>query len=155
MENNAKRTKDTVVLTNWKRLSNVPIEPNKVFAVHWRDFIVIVDDKANVLLYNPKWNMWSKLLPNLPGVQPAEGCPLVAFDDKLLLLGENGKIYELLPESGRWEMSKSLDPNINMSAQRITAALLCSVADVMFLIYGIENVVANTTRLFKDTRAQI
>ena len=94
MDSSGQTLKSAVALSNWKRLSNAPIDLAKPVAVQWRDFIVVSDIQSNhALLYNPKWNMWSQLPSiTMSAVRPAEGCPLVAFDNKLLILGEYGNI---------------------------------------------------------------
>ena len=136
------RKGSTVTFNNWKRLSNAPIDLSNASAVHWRDFIVVMDFNSNVMLYHPKWNMWSTL-PDLPE-KPARGCPLVVYNDKLLILARNGKIYEFLSDGGRWAVNKSLDPNIDTD-EVIQAAFTCH-GDTMFLIYGIGNVQPQTTQ---------
>ena len=66
-------------------------------------------------IYNPKWNVWSEL--------PAKGCPVVAYVSKLLVLAHSGEIYEFLSQSGRWEISESLDPKVDPQS-RLTEALV-------------------------------
>ena len=128
--------KVTVPLTNWKRLSNAPIELSGATVVHWRDIIVVYTG-GQVLLYNPKWNMWSTLMSNLNAVEkPAPGCPLVVFGDKLLYISYSGKMYKFMPETGRWEVTKPMDPGIDNHHNNIVSAVLTCHGDTMFLIYA-------------------
>ena len=185
--------KSTVTLTNWKRLSNAPINLGWVSVVHWRDFIVATStatikpsfdsypdhplpsgsptpitrqsadvemtkctripnadvDKielgpTSVLLYNPKWNMWSTL-PSIDNeIKPAQGCPLVVYGDKLLFLSCQGRFYEFICETGGWEVNKSIDPYIIKGEKRytnfLTVALTACHGDTMFLIYAIKTI---------------
>ena len=67
---------------------------------------------TSVLLYNPKWNMWSTLPSISNAIKPPLGCPLVVYGDKLLFLSCQGRLYEFICETGGWEVNKSIDPNI-------------------------------------------
>ena len=51
-------------LTNWKRFANVLDSVNItgiVQAVHWCDYIVLLDDKNVIYLYHLKWGIWSSM----------------------------------------------------------------------------------------------
>ena len=84
-------------------MNNASFELAEPSAVYWRDYIVVMDvAKGDCLLYNIRWNMWSRLEPKFPD-KPASGNPLVSFKNKLLALGSSGILYEFLPEMNRWK----------------------------------------------------
>ena len=109
---NMNESKRNVTLTNWERISNAPIDLSKCSAVQWRrEFIAVSNSDGNTLLYNVKWNMWSQLAKLPDGTKPCQGCPLTCYDEKLLILTQGGKIYELLPEKNQWRVNQTLTSN--------------------------------------------
>ena len=104
----------SVTLQNWKRMSNALVELPNVCAVYWRDYVVVMDvGNGECLLFNVRWNMWSRLEPKIPQ-QPANGCPLACFNDKLLAVGADGTMYEFLSQGSRWERSKTFDTLVTL-----------------------------------------
>ena len=124
-----------VTLTNWNRKSNAPIDLSKCFAVQWRrEFIAVCDSDGNTLLYNVKWNMWSQL-PKLPGsTRPCMGCPLTCYDDKLLILVQEGKMCELLAEKNVWRVNQTLTSADGFGGNLDVAVLAAGSENMLFVI---------------------
>lgn len=125
-----------VTLTNWKRKSNAPIDLSKCFAVQWRrEFIAVCDSDGNTLLYNVKWNMWSQL-PKLPGsTKPCKGCPLTCYDEKLLILTQGRKMYELLAEKNQWRVNQTLTSADGFGGNLDVAVLAAGSENTLVVIY--------------------
>ena len=113
-------------------MSNAPIDLSKCFAVQWREFIVITVSDGSILLYNVKWNMWSQL-PKLPdGNKPCQGCPLVYFNEKLLVLSQRGEMHEFFAEKNQWRVNQTLTSEHFKS--RVKTAVLVGSEGMLFLI---------------------
>ena len=131
----------SVTLSNWKRLSNALLELPMLSAVYWRDFIVVMNTYGECIVYNVKWNMWTRLDPKFPE-QPTNGCPLVCFNNRLLALGSSGTMYEFLSEVSRWEKSDiKFDLGYKQSWQvqtELSSASLTSSESTLFIVYMIN-----------------
>ena len=141
-----------VTLTNWKRISNAPIDLSKCFAVQWRrEFIAVCDSDGNTLLYNVKWNMWSQL-PKLPGSTctiPCKGCPLTCYDDKLLILVQEGKIYELLAEKNVWRVNQTLTSADGFGGNLDEVAVLAAGSEnMLFVVYSSRRSYGSNLQVF-------
>ena len=101
-------------LTNWKRLANVPDNVNitgLVQAVHWCDYIVLLDDKNIVYLYHLKWGIWSSM-NSMNLCTAASGCPLGVFRKDLIMVASGGNgIYMFSMDTGHWMRHESLNTN--------------------------------------------
>lgn len=128
-------SKCNVTLTNWKRLSNAPINLSKCSAVQWRrDFIVVSNSDGNTLLYNVKWNMWSQLATLPDGTKPCQGCPLTCYDENLLILTQDGQMYELLAEKNQWRVNQTLTSD-EFGTCLDVAVLAAGSESILFVIY--------------------
>ena len=143
-----------VMLTNWKRLSNAPIDLSKCFAVQWRqEFIVVSDSDGSILLYNVKWNMWSQLAELPDDKKPCQGCPLTCYDEKLLILAQEGKMYELMPEINQWRENQTFTSD-QFDRRLDTAVLTSSTGNasetMLFVIYRLSSYNASSHLQFFD-----
>ena len=98
-----------VMLTNWKRVANVPDSiDGPVQAVQWRDYIVFLDKKGDMYLYHYKCGIWSSL-HSKNACTAANGCPLAVLNQDLILLSSSGDFLKLIVGTGHWKANETLN----------------------------------------------
>jgi hypothetical protein len=80
--------------------------------------------------------MWSQL-PKLPGsTRPCQGCPLTCYDEKLLILTQERKMYELLAEKNQWRINQTLTSANGFGSRYFDIAVLAAGSEnMLFVIY--------------------